>query len=322
VLLFVQVKGGFMMTEKMTVGNATHRYEVAQDWGKLPSHLTYGYTHGVCVDEEDRVYVHHTNQQSVVVFDRFGKFLDSWGTEFEEGAHGFYLHKDADGKQYFYFADTKRAMLVKTTLDGQVIFRVGTPDRPDLYDTERKYVPTDVCVAPNGDIYVADGYGQSYIHHYNRKGEYLTSWGGAGSEPGKMDSPHGISVNVRGNETELYVADRSNHRIQVFTMDGKHIRFIEHHLDLPCSFYFFGDEVYIPDLHSRITILDKDDRLITHLGEDQQAYKQDGWPNLPKSYYRADRFSSPHGICVDSHGDIYVAEWIFDGRVTKLVRRK
>lgn len=100
------------------------------------------------------------------------------------------------------------------------------------------------------------------------------------------------------------------------------MRFVEHNLDLPCSFYFFGDEVYLPDLHSRVTILDANDRLITHLGEDQQAYKQQGWPNLPKSYYRPDRFSSPHGICVDSKGNVYLAEWISDGRVTKLVRQR
>ncbi|NRF95369.1 hypothetical protein HQN89_31325 [Paenibacillus frigoriresistens] len=81
------------------------------------------------------------------------------------------------------------------------------------------------------------------------------------------------------------------------------------------------DEVYLPDLNSRITVLDSEDRLITHLGEDQQAYKQQGWPNLPKSYYRPDKFSSPHGVCVDSQGNVYVAEWISDGRVTKLVRQ-
>jgi DNA-binding beta-propeller fold protein YncE len=310
------------MSQKSGIGNASHRYEVATDWGKLPSHLSYGYTHGVCVDAQDNVYVHNTSKDAVVVFDRSGKFLDSWGSEFEGGAHGFYLHMDSDGKEYIYYADTQRSLLVKTTLQGEVIFRVGTPNRPDLYDQERKYVPTDVCVAPNGDIYVSDGYGQSYVHHYDHQGTYKGSWGGNGKEAGQLNSPHGISVNLRGIEPELYIADRSNNRIQVFTMEGKHKRFIDHNLDLPCSFYFFGDEVYLPDLHSRITILDKDDRLITHLGEDQQAYKQEGWPNLPKSYYRPDRFSSPHGICVDSHGDIYLAEWISDGRVTKLIRQK
>lgn len=310
------------MAKPLTIGSATHLYEVAQGWGKLPEHITLGYTHGICVDKDDNVYLHHTGKNSVVIFDREGNYLNSWGDEFEGGAHGFYLHTDADGIEYLYFTDTRRALLVKTTLDGKVLLEVGQPDRPDLYDDERKYVPTDVCVAPNGDIYVADGYGQFYVHQYDASGNYIRSWGGRGSEAGQLIEPHGISINLRGEEPEIYVADRRNHRIQVFTLDGQHKRFMEHNLDLPCSFYFFKDEVYIPDLDSRITVLDKDDRLITHLGEDQQAYKQQGWPNLPKDYYRPDKFSSPHGVCVDSHSDVYVVEWISDGRLTKLIRQK
>lgn len=309
-------------SNRLIIGSATHSYEVVQDWGRLPEGMAYGYTHGVCVDAEDRVYVHHTGKLSVVVFDKDGRFITAWGEEFEGGAHGFYLHRNNDGQEHLYFADTKRALVVKTTLSGEVLLRIGAPDRPDLYAAERRYVPTDVCVAPNGDIYVADGYGQYYVHHYDADGSYIRSWGGRGSEPGRIIEPHGISVNLRGDEPELYVADRRNHRIQVFTLEGEHKRFVEHNLDLPCSFYFFGDEVYIPDLNSRVTVLDGQDRLITHLGEDQQAYKQQGWPNLPKAYYRPDKFSSPHGVCVDSHGDVYVAEWISDGRITKLAKQK
>ncbi|WJH34344.1 hypothetical protein N6H14_31580 [Paenibacillus sp. CC-CFT747] len=309
------------MGEPAIIGNASHSYRVEEGWGKRPDGQAYGYTHGICVDAEDNVYVHHTGKDPVLVFDPKGKLLASWGEEFEGGAHGFYLHQEPDGKQFLYFTDTKRSLLVKTTLDGEVLLEIGTPDRPDLYGDDRRYIPTDVCVGPNGDIYVADGYGQYYVHQYDASGQYIRSWGGRGSEPGKLIEPHGISVNPRGPEPELYVADRRNHRIQVFTMDGQHKRFMDHNLDLPCSFYFFRDEVYIPDLDSRITILDAEDRLITHLGEDQQAYKQKGWPNLPKDYFRPDKFSSPHGVCVDSQGNVYVAEWISDGRITKLVRQ-
>jgi DNA-binding beta-propeller fold protein YncE len=310
------------MTQRLQIGNESHQYEVAEGWGKLPEGVSYGYTHGVCVDSNDNVYVHNTSKDSVIVFDRHGNFLTSWGAEFEGGAHGFYLHKEADGREYLYFADTARALMVKTTLEGEVLLEIGIPDRPDLYDAERRYVPTDVCVAPNGDIYVSDGYGQHYVHHYDAEGNYIRTWGGYGSEPGQLFQPHGISINLRGSDPEVYVADRNNHRIQVFTLDGKHKRFMDHNLDLPCSFYFWGDEVYIPDLRSRLTILDKNDRLIVHLGEDPQASRQQGWPNLPKSYFRPDKFSSPHGVCVDSSGDVYLVEWISDGRLTKLIRQR
>jgi len=310
------------MVESKVVGNEQIKFEVELGWGQLPEGFSYGYTHGICVDSADNVYVFHTGQESVVVFDQQGNFIKSWGKEFAGGAHGFYLHQDVDGREYLYMTDTERALVVKATLEGNILLEVEAPNRPDLYDQDRKYIPTDVCVAPNGDIYVSDGYGQYYIHQYDAIGNYIRSWGGAGSEPGKLLEPHGISIDLRSSEPEIYVADRKNKRIQVFTLEGKHKRFVDKDLNYLCSFYFYENDIYIPDLISRVTILDQKDQLICHLGEDQQAAKQEGWPNLPKSYYRPDKFSSPHGICVDSKGDLYVVEWISDGRVTKLKRTK
>jgi sugar lactone lactonase YvrE len=265
------------------------------------------------------VYVFHNGKPSVIKFDRDGNYLASWGDDFEN-AHGFYMHRE-NGTEYLYVTDTKRGLMTKYTTDGEALLTLGVPDLPDVYDAERKYCPTDVCVAPGGDIYIADGYGQSWIHQYNAKGGYIRSWGGKGAEPGRLNCPHGISVNLRGPEPELYVADRANSRIQVFTMDGQHKRFIVDDMDRPCSFYFDGKEMFFPDLHSRVTIFDGDDRLITHLGEDQQAYKQEGWPNLPAEYFRPNKFSSPHGVCVDSQHNVYVVEWTRHGRITKLIRK-
>lgn len=302
------------------IGNGTHVYEVLEGWAEVPEFIKLGYTHGIVVDSQDNVYIFHTNKPTVVKFDKEGNYLSSWGDEFIDGAHGLYLHKEGD-REFLYVTDTTRGQMVKTTLDGEHVLTLGTPDLPDVYDSEKKYVPTDVAVAPNGDIYVTDGYGQNWIHQYTSEGSYIRSWGGSGSEPGKMNCPHGISIDLRGPEAEIYVADRGNHRIHVFTMDGRHKRFIDENMDMPCSFYFYGDEIYFPDLHSRITIFDRNDKLITHLGEDQQAYKQPKWPNLDPGYFRANRFSSPHGVCVDSAGNLYVAEWTCDGRVTKLVRK-
>lgn len=303
-----------------SLGNTARSYDLVQGWAKLPADIQFGYTHGIEVDQYDNVYVFHTGKPSIVKFDTTGKFLAAWGEEFEGGAHGFYLHKDNDNTEYLYITDTARCNVIKMDMSGNHLLTLGTPDRPDLYDADKKYVPTDVAVSANGDIYAADGYGQSWVHHYNAAGEYIRSWGGKGSELGQLNSPHGISIDTRSGEEEVYVADRGNNRIQVFTLDGTPKRVIVDDMDMPCSFYFHGDDVYFPDLHSRITIFDINDRLICHLGEDQQAYKQEGWPNLPKPYYRANKFSSPHGMCVDSEGSVYSAEWIFDGRVTKLKR--
>lgn len=302
----------------MRVGNGSHLYEIAEGWGKLPEGVQYGYTHGVVVDSQDRVYIHNTSKDAVIVFDKDGNFLTSWGEAFAAGAHGMLLNKEGD-QEFLYLADTARCVVVKTTLDGQVLLTLGTPDLPDVYNEEKKYVPTDVAVAPNGDIYVSDGYGQSWVHQYSADGQRIRSWGGKGEEPGKMNCPHGISIDTRGGEPLLYVADRSNHRIQIFTLDGEHVKFVTENLDAPCSFYQFEDEIYLPDLHSRVTILDKHDKLITHLGE-HDAYTKAGWPNLPNAERIVGKFNSPHGICVDSSRSVYVAEWINDGRVTKLIR--
>jgi DNA-binding beta-propeller fold protein YncE len=304
----------------MNIGNGTHEYEVLEQWAKIPTHVTMGYTHGIEVDSHDNVYVFHTGKPSMLKFSKNGEFISSWGEEFEGGAHGFYLHQEADS-EYFYVTDTKKGLVVKMTLEGESVLTIVTPDLPNVYDSERRFIPTDVCVAPNGDIYVCDGYGQHWIHQYDANGTPIRSWGGKGSEPGQMICPHGISINLRGTEPEIYVADRGNNRIQVFTLEGVHKRFITDDMDMPCNFYFDGDDMFFPDLHSRVTIFDGNDHLNTHLGEDQQAYKQTGWPNLPLDYFQPDKFSSPHGICVDSQHNVYVAEWTQFGRITKLVRK-
>lgn len=303
----------------MRTGGQTHVYEVVDGWGTLPEHIAYGKTHGIVTDSADHVYVFHTGTPSVVKFDKDGRYIEAWGEQFAGSAHGFYLHRESGG-EVLYVTDTARGVVAKLTLSGEELLRIEAPNLPDVYDERKKYAPTDVAVGVNGDIYIADGYGQHYIHQYSSAGNYIRSWGGEGSEPGKLKCPHGISVDLRHEEPELYVADRGNYRIQVFTPDGKHKRFIADDMDRPCSFYYEGEYLLFPDLHSRVTIFDRNDRLVTHLGEDQQAYKQPGWPNLPQAYFRPGKFSSPHGVCVDSEGSVYVAEWMPSGRVTKLAR--
>jgi DNA-binding beta-propeller fold protein YncE len=307
-----------LANDMLWMGEGRYRYAVDVDWwGTLPDGVELGYTHGVAVDSRDHVYVFHTGNPSILEFDPDGGFLRAFAEEFAGGAHGFYLHPEAEG-EFLYVTDIAHARMTKLTLDGEALLELETPDRPDIYDQDRRFVPTDVTVAPNGDIYIADGYGQNWIHQYDAAGRYIRSWGGTGSEAGQLNCPHGISVDVRRGEPELYVADRGNHRIQVFTLDGRSKRMITDDLDMPCNFYFREENLYIADLHSRVTIFDGQDQLVTHLGADPQAYHQAGWPNLPKTYYRPDKFNAPHRVCADSRGNLYVAEWIADGRLTRL----
>lgn len=304
----------------MSLGRGSYSYEIAEGWAKLPADVALGFTHGVVTDRDDNVYVFNQSRHAVVKLDRDGNYRDSWGEEFAAGAHGLFLAQEPDGSESLLLCDYKLHQVVKTTLDGRELLRLGVPELADVYPEPGSYLPTDAAVAANGDLYVCDGYGQGWIHQYSPQGERIRSWGGKGSEPGKMDCPHGIWIDSRGPEPLVYVADRGNVRIQLFTLDGEHVRFVEGDLRYPCCFYEFEGDLYIPDLHSRLTILDERDRLIAHLG-DGDHYTREGWPNRDPSERRPDEFVSPHAACVDSRGDVYVVEWVPDGRLTKLVRQ-
>lgn len=300
-------------------GSGNHQYEWIRDWGKLPAGIQYGYTHGVCVDSQGRIYIHNQGKDAMIVFDPDGKVIRTWGAEFAEGAHGLQLSREGND-EFLYLSDIARRIVVKTTLEGEVVWTLGYPQESGVYGQPEKYVPTNVAIAPNGDFYVADGYGSSFIHQYNPKAEYIRTWGGDGTETGKMKCPHGIAVDTRDGEPKVLVADRANVRLQYFTLDGKFLSEVNHDLRHPCHFDQRNGDLLIPDLHGRITIFDKNNQLVTHLGDNPDVQKQPNYPNLPPEQRIPGLFISPHSACWDHDGNIYVVEWISDGRVSKLRR--
>lgn len=314
-LLGVRAKGS---SKAVVLGSGKHTYEVVEGWGKLPEGVKYGYTHGVQVDSQQRIIVHNQSKDSVVIFDNEGKFIKSWGPEFQKGAHGCLLRKEG-GTEYLYLSDYARHVVVKATVDGEIVWTLTYPQEPGVYKSEQEYKPTNVAVAPNGDFYVADGYGLSYVHQYNSKAQYIRTWGGKGKEAGKLDCPHGIWVDTR-SEPIVVVADRSNARLQTFTLQGQHIGFVADAMRRPCHFDQVGDELLIPDLWGVVTIYDKSNKPIAQLGDNPGIWKEKGWPNLPHDTWQVGKFISPHAACWDARGDMYVVEWIAEGRVTKLRR--
>jgi len=316
--------------QKPIIGEGAHKYEVIHDWGEVPADIKYGNTHGVVEDSQGRIYVHHTvnkaseRHDTMVVFDAKGKFVKSWGKEFEGGAHGLHIRKEGS-KEYLYLCDTKRALVVKSTLDGEEVWSIRYPKEADAYKPGAdgkpvKYSPTNLAIAPNGDVYVGDGYGSSYINHYNSKGEYIRTFGGKGKEPGKMDCPHGLIVDTRGKDPVLLVADRGNSRLQRFTLDGKHIDFVSG-TTMPCHFSMFKNgDVVIPDLGAKVTLLDKNNQVVAHLGDDSGAATWRDLRKEPREKFKPGKFVCPHGACFDHAGNIFVVEWVEVGRVTKLRR--
>jgi hypothetical protein len=309
-------------SKKPILGEGEHTYEVTHNWGELPADIKYGNTHGVCEDSHGHIYIHHTvystseKPDSMVVFDHKGKFVKSWGKEFKGGAHGLHIRKE--GKQEFlYLCDTKRGLMVKTTLSGEEVFTLGYPKESEPYSKQIKYSPTNLAITPNGDIYIGDGYGSSYINQYDSKGKYIRTFGGPGTEAGQLRCPHGIVADTRGAEPVLLIADRTNKRIQRFTLDGKHIDFL-YGTNAPCYFDIFknGDMV-VPDLFARVTLMDKDNKIITELGDDSGSeYMKTR--KLTRDHFTPGKFVCPHGACFDHAGNIYVVEWVEVGRVSKL----
>ena len=316
------------------LGSGAHTYELVPGWGELPEGKKFGETHAVVQSEDGRVFIHNASPtgDATCIFDSDGKFIKSWGKQFAGGAHGMDLRKEGN-EEFLYLAPTGMHKAFKTTLDGEVVMELDYPklsrDVQDgkivpCYPDPNGYVPTFTALAPNGDFYITDGYGRNYVHRYNIKGEYIQSWGGAGGkagtteEPGKLRCPHGIWCDTRDPQNPmLVVADRSNVRLQWFTLDGKFIKMVTQELRAPCHFFQRGTDLLIPDLHGRVTIFDKDNNLITHLGDNPNA-KQRGNHDTPDNELVPGAFCTPHGATWDHDGNIYVVEWLKHGRVTKL----
>ena len=309
-------------SRKPLIGSGDHQYEVTHDWGDLPASIKYGNTHGVCEDSQGKIYVHHTvnaaseSHDTMVVFDANGKFVKSWGKEFVGSAHGLHIRKEGSS-EFLYLCDTKRALVVKTTLDGEHVWQIGYPEESQAYNGKIKYSPTNVAIAPNGDVYVGDGYGSSYINQYSSDAKYIRTFGGIGKEAGNLNCPHGLIVDTRGATPNLTVADRSNKRLQRFTLEGQHLDFVDNQ-NAPCHFSIYKNgDIVIPDLYARVTVLDKDNRTVALLGDDSTSKYMDT-RKMARQAFTPGRFVCPHGACFDHAGNIFVVEWVEIGRVTKL----
>ncbi len=281
--------------------------------------MAFGDTHGLAQDRAGLIYLAHTvhssstSQDAVCVFSPEGRFLRSWGSRFAGGAHGLDLREEAE-TEYLYHCDTKARLVVKTSLEGEVVWERGVPVESGKYSEGQPYVPTNVAFSPSGGLWVADGYGSHWIHKYTRDGDYVKTFGGPGSEPGKVQQPHGLWVDDRGPEPLLAVADRANRRIQYFDMAGGHVRFESRGMRLPCHFDTRGGEMLVPDLQSVVTLLDEDNEVIVQLGDGDSSDLR----GKPREEFIPGRFIHPHDAIFLRNGDILVAEWVPVGRVTLL----
>ena len=312
-------------TKNAIIGEGEHRYECIHGWGQLPESIQWGETHGVAVDEAGLIYVKHRSHtpvpvDAIVVFDPDGKYVHSFGKEYHGGGHGIDIRKEG-GEEFLYLCDVKNRVVAKTTLKGEQVWKICYPLEPKLYQKVPQFSPTNVAFHPDGGFYVADGYGSHFIHQYDANAKWIRSWGGMGDEPGQFKTPHGIWLDNRpGREVSLVVADRANSRLQYFTLDGQHLGFVKE-VSFPAHFDIRGTELLVPDLHARVSIFDKDNKVVTHLGYDPEWTKAvlDGFKmRTQPERWENGKFIHPHDACYDKEGNIFVVEWVLTGRVTKL----
>jgi hypothetical protein len=328
---------------RLVIGEGEHRYEVIHNCVELPGRFRWQTTHNVAVDRDGLLYVIHEGREelkdhpSIFVFDPDGKYVRSFGSQFQGGGHG--LEVRSEGREQFLYVTGYQQLknFAKLTLEGDRVWEKRAPMESGLYpkgeDTQPQkrwgrdaFMPTNYAFLPDGSFFLADGYGSYRIHRYDPDGTWKGMFGEPGKADGQFDTPHGIWIDSRpGRETSVVVADRANQRLQWFTLEGKHIKTLDGFI-LPANIDTHKDLMLVPDLSARITLLDARDNVILHLGEDPEWRNQVLAERMalrrePEGKrWVAGKFLHPHDACFDADGNIIVAEWVHTGRITKLRR--
>jgi len=276
---------------------ALPKYQAVAGWPKLPEGSKLGGVTAVATDAADRVYLFHRGKQPIMVFDRDGMFLRSWGDDLVKTAHGLRI----DGEGNVWTTDIGNQLVIKYNPEGKVLLTVGKKDQPGD-GTDQFNKPTDVAVAPSGDIFVADGYGNSRVIKFSKEGKFVKEWGKKGTGTGEFNLPHAIFLDAAGR---VYVGDRENNRVQIFDADGK-FQAVWKESGAPFGLFLSGDRILVADGRgNQVRVLDREGKLLGRWGEKGTE---------------AGQFGLPHWVCADSRGAVYVAE--VDGkRVQKFVAK-
>ena len=286
----------------MAFGSGNYTYEVIPNFGKLPSGWTWGWIPAMACDSQDNVYVYSRSEHPLVIFDRDGNFLDSWGEDVLEDAHGIYI----DAEDNVWCTERETHCIRKFNNQGELTLTIGTPHVQGANDGDPFRLPTDLAIAADGSLFITDGYGNARVHKYTQAGELLNSWGSWGSGPSQFELSHCVRTD---RYDRVWVCDRTNNRIQIFDTEGT---FLSEWPGLyhPDTIYFDPKEdvVYIAEMDQQISIYTLERELLSQ------------WGGREKSEKPGEFIAYPHGIWGDSRGDLYVGEVQANGRLQKFVR--
>lgn len=286
----------------IVLGDGDYCYEEVFDWPIIPEGLDLGEVVDIAVDSQDNVYLFSRNDYPVMVFDPDGALIQRWGEGFFMRPHGITI--DSDG--ILNCVDDVGHWIGRFTQQGELIESIGTRGKGADYQSGAPFnLPTKVAFdQKTGAIYIADGYGNARIHKFSPEGTHLFSWGEYGSDPGQFNLPHSVCTDGEGR---VYVADRENHRVQVFDDQGNYLE-QWNNLHRPCGLHIAGANVYIgqlfcqypfnadyPNIGACVSVHDLTGKRLARLGDTHFGEKPG-------------QFIAPHGIGVDSAGNIYVGE--------------
>jgi len=308
----------------------TVRFELVPDWEKCPEGDDYRHQDvaAVACDSQDRVYLHTRKGDRVMVYDEQGNFIKKWGDGVFSRAHGITIHDDI-----VYCTDDQDSVIRVFDLDGNFLWMLGEPRvvtdtgygnlrerKPKIHHNEyveRALGPfnccCNVCIAANKDIFVADGYGNARVHHFDAKGKLLNSWGDVGTGPGEFHLPHGIALDGQEN---VIVCDRENDRLQFFDRAGNYLKMWTDvlrptHAVVGPDELIYVTELWRPvepgqgsfvhgfpdhDLPGRVSVFDPEGKVVARWGADSANRAKPG------------NFIAPHGLALDSKGNLYVSE--------------
>jgi peptidylamidoglycolate lyase len=298
------------------LGHNNKRYRINTEWSRLKA-VDYPVKdcHEMVQDKKGRIILlTNETKNNVLIYDKSGKLISSWGHEYP-GAHGLTLFNE-NGEDVLFICDNELHQVIKTTVDGKVLMKLYYPKEINAYSKAGEYIPTETAIAPNGDIYVADGYGKDFIIQYDHKGNYIRHFGGRGSGDEFLLNAHGICIDDRDkNNRCLVVSSRQHNAFKRYTLDGKYINTIQLPGAWVCRPVIKGDYLYAAVLQTNarqgeqsgfVLILDKEYKVVSNLGGNLPAYNNE----LPEEMYQTIKvFKYPHDVCVDDEENVYVAQW-------------